>query len=172
MAHMCGIFTPPSDPDPRSTHGRAMQVARRTSTSRDGPERGDHAEPARNVRNTAGRSTPRCSLVQMPSPRLERGTYCLGGSRSIHLSYEGKLLSGHLLRLSTSGMGLVKLCRIAGWTARNRETPRCKLSRPRTAHEDALSGRSPRAGRPEIWADHHQGSTRAPVLEGRGAGTL
>ena len=29
------------------------------------------------------------AVLPVPSPRLERGTYCLGGSRSIHLSYEG-----------------------------------------------------------------------------------
>ena len=32
------------------------------------------------------------SSYQVPSARLERATYCLGGSRSIHLSYEGKVV--------------------------------------------------------------------------------
>ena len=35
----------------------------------------------------------RAWYFRVPSPRLERGTYCLGGSRSIHLSYEGECLA-------------------------------------------------------------------------------
>jgi integrase len=40
----------------------------------------------------------------MSSPRLERGTCCLGGSRSIHLSYEDVDVRDHLIRKEKAGI--------------------------------------------------------------------
>lgn len=53
----------------------------------------DGAEPARGSgaaapAGTCGRDASPPLPKPMSSPRLERGTCCLGGSRSIHLSYE------------------------------------------------------------------------------------